>query len=182
MENIASQYADIYRTYADSLFAYGIGMGFPSNRCMDAIHDVFVRMIASGRDPAQIGNMRFYLLRSLKNRLIDMGRQDHEVSFSLAGENFHTDVSALDDMINNEQTGLLVSRVSQLLASLTPGQREAVYLRYMQDMEYDQIASLLGINADSARKLVSRAMEHMRRSGVGFLGLGLFMLMLAELR
>ncbi len=181
MGNMATQYADLYRIYADSLFAYGVGLGFPSNRCMDAIHDVFVRMIVSGRDPALIGNMRFYLLRSLKNRLLDLGRQDHVVSCSMAGDFFHTDVTALDEMINDEQAGLLIARVSRLLASLTPNQREAVYLRYMQEMEYDQIAVLLGINADSARKLVSRAMERLRRSGVGFFGFGLFVCMIGEI-
>ncbi|WP_286860436.1 RNA polymerase sigma factor, partial [Proteiniphilum sp. UBA5510] len=45
---------------------------------------------------------------------------------------------------------------------LTPRQREIIYLRYMQELDYEEIAILMEINYNSARRLVHRSIEHLR--------------------
>ncbi len=49
-----------------------------------------------------------------------------------------------------------------MLCSLTGRQREAIYLRYMQELEYDEIAVLLNLTTKGTRKLIYRAIERMR--------------------
>lgn len=45
---------------------------------------------------------------------------------------------------------------------LTPRQKEAIYLHYQSEMSYDEIAQLLGINYQSVRNLIHRAVEKVR--------------------
>ena len=40
----------LYNRYANALYNYGAGLGFPKDTCMDAIHDVFCKLT---RDKAQ---------------------------------------------------------------------------------------------------------------------------------
>jgi RNA polymerase sigma factor (sigma-70 family) len=50
-----------------------------------------------------------------------------------------------------------------MLNRLTVSQREIVYLKYMAGLQHREIAEVLGINEESARKLLYRAMEKMRK-------------------
>lgn len=65
-------------------------------------------------------------------------------------------------MISEEETQKLKRIVEDLLKELTPRQREAIYLRYMQEMDYEDIAILLNMNVNSARRLVSRGIDSLR--------------------
>lgn len=61
----------IYNRYVDDLYSYALHLGFGEDVIMDAIHDVFLHISNKGIDPNEISNVKFYLFRSLKNRLIN---------------------------------------------------------------------------------------------------------------
>ncbi len=48
------------------------------------------------------------------------------------------------------------------LAALKPGEREAVLLRFFEDMSYKEVGEALGLSEDTAQKRVSRALDKMR--------------------
>ena len=153
----------IYNSHIDKLYSYGIHLGFHSELCKDAIQDVFYKLYLSSENLSGVNNIAAYLFTSLKNRLIDMSRNDSRIQkVELINQSFSIDVTILDDIIDAEKAVLLKNKVEELLASLTPQQREAVYLRYMHDLNYTEISELLDINPDSARKLMFRAMKKLR--------------------
>ena len=153
----------IYNSHIDKLYSYGIHLGFHSELCKDAIQDVFYKLYLSSENLSGVNNIAAYLFTSLKNRLIDMSRKDSRIQkVELINQSFSIDVTILDDIIDAEKAVLLKNKVEELLASLTPQQREAVYLRYMHDLNYTEISELLDINPDSARKLIFRAMKKLR--------------------
>ena len=153
----------IYNSLFDKLYSYGIHLGFHSEECKDAIQDVFYKLYLSSENLCRVNNIAAYLFTSLKNRLIDMSRKDSRIQkVELINQSFSIDVTILDDIIDAEKAVLLKNKVEELLASLTPQQREAVYLRYMHDLNYTEISELLDINPDSARKLMFRAMKKLR--------------------
>jgi RNA polymerase sigma factor (sigma-70 family) len=53
--------------------------------------------------------------------------------------------------------------VARLIAQLPYRQQEAVRLRYVENMDYGQIASILEVNRQSAQNLVHRAVEKLRQ-------------------
>ena len=75
---------------------------------------------------------------------------------------FVVEVDLLDELIDREQAAMRVQIVKSLLNTLTDRHREAIYLRYMQKLSYDEIADMLGLTQKGARKLVARGIEHMR--------------------
>lgn len=158
-----SIYSQIYREYVTDLYSYGISLGFSESKCMDAIHDIFCRLYISKKEFIDVHNIKYYLFRSLKNRLIDIQKQEDKIRFNDIGEySFSIEVSVIDTIIDEEERKSLENKVKSLMESLSSNQREAIYLRYMLEMDYDEIAKILNINAESARKLVYRGIDKLR--------------------
>ena len=52
--------------------------------------------------------------------------------------------------------------LNEALASLRPREREAVLLRFFEEMNFKEVGETLGLSEDTAQKRVSRALERMR--------------------
>ena len=154
----------LYTKYVNGLFNYGVSMGFSEQVCMDAIHDVFCNLYANEKCE-NILNIKHYLFGSLKNRLIDIYRKSSKIStFQVEDLPFTIEVSILDTIIADDERAILKANVEKLLKTLTNRQRESIYLRYMQELSYEEISVLLDMTPESARKLVHRSIEKMRKS------------------
>ena len=142
----------IYNRHIDKLYTYGVQLGYHDETCKDAIQDVFFKLFTSRENLKQVNNLGAYLFKSFKNRLIDIARKDSKTKNIDHHENesFRMEITILDDIIDAENAVSLKSKVDKLLSCLTPLQREAVYLRYMLELTYDEIAELLNINPESA--------------------------------
>jgi RNA polymerase sigma factor (sigma-70 family) len=130
---------------------------------MDAIHDVFCKIYVNKNELQNIRNIKHYLFRSLRNRLLDIYRKNKKITFDEIDDySFSIEVSVMDTIIDEEERLLLKHKIESLMSKLTSNQREAIYLRYMQEMEYEEIALILNINAESVRKLVYRGIDKLR--------------------
>lgn len=67
-------YVMLYNSYADALYAYGMGFGFDNETVKDVIHDIFLDIMTSQVDLGRIVNIKAYLFRIVHNRLVDLHR------------------------------------------------------------------------------------------------------------
>ncbi|MCK9303950.1 MAG: RNA polymerase sigma factor [Bacteroidales bacterium] len=155
---------NIYESSVHSLYSYGIAQGFSHDQCLDAIQDIFLKLYINKSKLHHINNLRFYLLRSFKNRLFDIIRKNRK-SEPLTDKNlpFAVEVSVSELLEHKEEQSFLKRKVEKILSLLTDRQREAVYLRYMQDLDYEEIATMMDMQSESVRKLVFRALESVRK-------------------
>lgn len=159
--------ASIYTLYVDDLFTYGCYLGFAREVVKDAIHDIFIKITTDSDKLDDISNIKFYLFRSLKNRLLDIHKSQKEY---IELENidplreipFNIEVNVEELMIEEEEQMQIKTGIEQMLNSLTDRQREIIYLRYVQGYDYQQIAELLHITVHGCRKLVSKALLNLR--------------------
>jgi len=161
-------FSQLYKRYVNSLYNYGAAMGLSHDACLDIIHDVFCRLIEKNEE-FETKSVRHYLFRCFINRYLDIQKsQKNVVSENFNDSPFMMEVS-LDDttiegyMIEEEEKEALKQKIEFLLNLLTQRQRKAVYLRYMEEMEYDEIGELLDMSAESVRKLVFRGIEKLRK-------------------
>lgn len=161
-ENIAS----IYNRYVDDLYTYALYLGFEKGIIMDAIHDVFCKFAASEKLLQDVSNIKFYLFKSLKNRLYDIYKARKEYvelsAIDLQETPFNIQVTIEERLIDKEEQQQIKDQLSEMLDSLTERQREVVYLRYVQEYDYAQISELLNISIHGCRKLLSKAMQNLR--------------------
>lgn len=159
----------IYRSHVHDLYSYALHLGFNPETCKDAIHDVFYKLCIDQIRLDQINNIRFYLLRALKNRLIDIYKQKKDISElsidTIAEElPFTIRVTVEDEMIQSEENQKTKEAIENLLQSLSDRQREIIYLRYTHECEYEEIAQLMNISVNSCRNLLHKAILNLKKS------------------
>lgn len=169
-----SNISSIYNEYLDTLYSYGLHLGFDEQSVMDAIHDVFYKLCINYSSLSEIGNLKSYLLRSIRNRLIDMTRVKREVTnLSLVDEDetqedfpFQLYVTVEDELIMKEDVEEIKQKVESVLSQLTDRQREIVYLRYIQEYSYEDIAHVMKISIASCRNLISKSLAKLKESAL----------------
>ena len=164
MKDANKLFGELYNMYINDLYAYGRALGVSYESLQDAIHDVFLNVIDHYDNLRLDENVKYYLLKSLKNRIISNARRKVEYDdIDVANDtDFSIEVSGLEILIEKEERDRILYRVNKMLDSLTARQREAIYLRYMQELSYSEIAEILNITEKGARKLVSRAIIDLR--------------------
>jgi RNA polymerase sigma factor (sigma-70 family) len=167
MEGSEFAFTSIYNSYADKLLSYGTGLGFGKEILEDAIQDVFVKLYFNRKQLEEVNNLKFYLFRSLKNRLLDIQKTTIETSDIDHYEvNFSIKTTILDELIAEEDKIDIQNKVNLMLGCLTSRQREAIYLRFIHEMEYEEIGKLLEMTPQAARKLVSRGIGRIREKNL----------------
>ena len=156
-------FALIYRKYANQLLSYGLGLGFDRETLKDAIHDVFCKLYANKHFLENIKSLKSYLFKSLRNRLINIHKsQTDTIDIDGNEPHFSVKVTVLDELIRDEDRVQIRNGIEKYLNCLTNRQREALYLRFIQDLDYEEIAVLLNMSPHAARKLTSRAIIRIR--------------------
>jgi len=158
-------FPDVYDKYVDVLFNYGCCITQDRELVKDCIHDVFAKYYIKSREQ-EISNLNSYLFISLRNRLFDEFRRSSfscedsldKVVFRISDD----DVEA--DLIDDESVCEEKSQVAALLDVLTPRQKEAITLYYIQEKKYTEICEIMGLNYHSIRNLVHRGMVNMRKA------------------
>jgi RNA polymerase sigma factor (sigma-70 family) len=155
----------VYNTYVEILYAYGIHLGFRDELCKDAIQDVFYNIYVKKSESRKVKNPTAYLFKSYKYRLIDLARKEAKVeNIDSCSDSFTLNITILDNMIDKEESILLKNKVEKLLECLSGQQREALYMRYMLGLGYDEIGEILQINSDSVRKIIYRSIKKIRQN------------------
>ena len=159
-----SSFNILYNEHISSLLAYGMGLGFEKQRLKDTVQEIFIKIYLRPQLLIGVQNIRLYLFRMLRNSYLDQKRNKSHIKVDeLDDENsFVIRISLHDDVIEEDERICVENTIEELLSLLTDRQREAIFLRYMNKMEYENIAQLLDISPHSVRKLVSRAILTMR--------------------
>jgi len=157
-------FAQIYNHHIDALYKYGTKLSDDDDLVKDAIQEVFIDLYTRREsNKSKPENLNYYLILALKRNLIKKLKHNRKKietqNFDLIFEPVY---SIEKKIIENEEDAVLRRKVSQVLKSLPNKQKEAIYLRFNESLEYDQIAKILNITIDSARKQVYRALKSLR--------------------
>lgn len=168
-----SNIASTYNEYLDTLYSYALHLGFDEQTAMDAIHDVFYKLCIHHSSLNEINNLKSYLFRALRNRLIDMRRINREDSapFTTQDEieeslSFQLYVTIEDELIMKEDAEEIRQKVENVLDRLTDRQREIVYLRYIREQSYEEIAEIMQISVAACRNLISKSITKLKESSI----------------
>lgn len=158
-------FSELYRSYFNELFAYGLKIGFNEEACKDAIQDVFYKIYVSRNQLNHIRNIESYLLHCLKNRLFDIHnletKIDHIDYNDIITEN---ESSVVEKIIEKETKLLLKDKIKQSLKILPPKQRRIIYYHYQLNLSFDEIAALLNMQPEAVKKSTYRGLQKMREN------------------
>lgn len=167
--NEFSDIASTYEEYLDDLYSYALHMDFNEQIAMDAIHDVFFKICTQHSSFNKIQNLKAFLFRSLRNRLLDIKREKefNTIKVPVIKEDketlpFQLKVSVEDEYIEKEDAKTIQQKLEKLLAKLSDREREIIFLRFKHEYSYEEIANIMQISVLSCRNLISKSLNKLR--------------------
>ena len=156
-------FSQLYDLHINILFNYGLKLTIDKELLKDCIHDIFVKLYTKKDELGTIDNLKSYLFISLKNKLCDELRKRMYMSDTTAEEvNAIAPTDVEDDYMEEEQRQNEFSLVKRLLDQLSPRQREALTLYYIEEKKYEDICEIMNMNYQSVRNLMHRGLTKLR--------------------
>ena len=156
-------FSQLYNLHINVLFNYGLKLTIDKELLKDCIHDIFVKLYTKRDELGTIDNLRSYLFISLKNKLCDELRRRMYMSDTVVEEvSLSTPTDVEDDYMAKEQRNNEFSLVKRLLDQLSPRQREALTLYYIEEKKYEDICEIMNMNYQSVRNLMHRGLTKLR--------------------
>lgn len=160
-------FSTLYNTYINMLYNYGCRLTTDAELLKDCIQEVFVKIYNKRTELDTVANFKSYILISLKNKLCDESRKRVNLSDVSVDE---LDVMSSDnvekDYIANEKEMLDNLFVAKLLNQLSPRQRKAIILYYIEEKKYEDICAIMEMNYQSVRNLIHRGITKLRSCAV----------------
>ena len=156
-------HSQMFRQYFDSLYQYGVKLTRNPELAEDCIQDLFFRMWKNNIDLSKVQNVKSYLFKSLRRQIFNVFELQHyKVTKTEVEEAAQLEFSAEDYYIKHQTEENLRNKITTALNELSPKQREAVYLRYFEELNYQEVADVMNINLQSAKNTVSRALDSLK--------------------
>ncbi len=160
-------FAWLYNLHIDSLYRYGTKLSGDEHLVKDAIQEVFLDLyMKREKNSTNPENLKYYLILALKRNLIKkLVRNRKLVNNDINNEFlFEPEYSIEKTIVEREEDIEIKQKVSDALSQLSPKQKEVVYLRFNEALDYKDIAQLLNISIESVRKQVYRALKSVRET------------------
>lgn len=156
-------FAEIYTRYSKDLYKYGHKFTQDKELIEDAIQDVYVHIWASRKKLIIQKSIKFYLLSAFRRELLNRIKQFRK-NQSLG--DYPADVSwqeSFQEILIENQISLESSqKITSALDNLSMRQKEAIFLRYIQELSYDEISELMRIQVPSLYNLIFKGLKAMK--------------------
>jgi RNA polymerase sigma-70 factor (ECF subfamily) len=153
----------IYRSHVDSLYRYGLKIAQDPGLTEDAIQDLFIKLWNRRESLGPTDNIKNYLFTSLR-RTIYRSRKSRSVSTDPQELKAQETAETFEDfLISEEISAENAQKLKKALLEISERQREVIYLRYYQNMDYDEICDVMGITYQGARNMLFKAVKNLKK-------------------
>ncbi len=156
--------ATIFLLFHDDLYRYGLKLAGNDDLVEDSIQDLFLQLWKNRGNLRPVDNLKPYLFKSFRNHMIDnLELRNPVVTIENDFEHpFEVGYSYEDFIIGQQVSEENLMKITEALNNLSSRQREAIYLRYFEELDYDMIAIIMDMNVQSVRNTMHRGLQAMR--------------------
>ena len=153
----------IFDRFAKALYNYGVKIHADRESVEDTVQELFIELWKNRKNLSDTDSIKFYLFKALRFKLQRVKRSKINrdlVSLSQVDEGVSP---SHEFFVIAEQTSFEQrQRLMKMLDSLTPRQREAIFLRYFEELSYDRIAAIMEMNKQSVYNLIHAGICQLR--------------------
>ncbi|MCG8308907.1 MAG: RNA polymerase sigma factor [Cytophagales bacterium] len=158
----------IYENYIDLLFRYGNKLIGQQEIIEDCLHNFFVDLWKKREVLGNVSNIKAYLLTGFRRRLLVEIKQNRKKLWAEEIDNFEMRLKGtiqIRILTEEEET-----RLHSALNALSAQKREAIYLRFFNNLSCSEIAKIMGIKTQSVYNLISSGLKALQRKITEFIG------------
>lgn len=154
----------IYHQNIDFLFFYGKKFTTDEALILDVIQDLFFYLIQKRNTLGDTENIRMYLLKSFRRSLfIELRKKEKLQKFDDTGFEPEIVFSVEENLIIAEEQSEKSMELKRGMQMLNQQQREILYYKFTCNFDYNQICEIMSISYDSARQIVSRSIQSLKK-------------------
>jgi len=151
----------IYDRYSPGIFRYAMRLLGEESLAEDCVSETFSRFLKGlncGQGPDE--HLQAYLYRIAHNWITDSYRKNTPSMLEL-DETYPADETRHPE--NQAELGLQKQELRKALRSLTPDQRQVIYLRFIEGWDIEEVANTLGKPVSAIKTLQHRAVGSLKR-------------------
>ncbi len=158
-------FSKLYTHESDAIFRFCYMRVSDRDVALDLTADIFTSYWQKITDGENIDHPRAFLYKIARNRIIDWYRKKKSISLeSLADTETEEPYepindNAKEDMGLESEGRFLLDKIKDI----SDGNRDAVYLRFVEGLSPPEIANVLGISANATSVRINRGIEELRK-------------------
>jgi RNA polymerase sigma factor (sigma-70 family) len=160
-----SALSQIYSQNIKILYRFGKKITRNDELIKDTIQELFCDLIRTRKNLQSIDNIKFYLLKSFRRKLLREIGSLKKPPFTDEFDEY-SEVTIIypfeEELISKESKTQREELILNALNEISPKQREILYYRFTCEFEYEQICEIMSMKYDSARKMVHRALTSLK--------------------
>jgi RNA polymerase sigma factor (sigma-70 family) len=155
-------YTRLIKKYSKMLFNYGFRICQDRDFVKDCVQDVFLELWNRRLKISATQAVKWYLFKAVRLRIF------REQSKWNAGEaldesyEFLVEFNIESKMITDLEVVELSNKIKLILNALPTRQREIMYLRFYEGLDFDNIAQIMDISKQSVHNLLQKAYKNFR--------------------
>lgn len=158
--------ARIMQGYYADLFHWGMRLHTDADFIKDCIQDVFLSLWKNQQSSHAVDNVRAYLFVALKTRILrELARKQNTQQTALSDEYaFSVEFSADIHLIEEEHEVYQIRKLERSINHLPQRQKELIYLRFYQNLSFEQIADIMHLGRQSVYNLLQKSLNSLRKN------------------
>jgi len=156
----------LYKKYTPRLYSYGMHSCHDHDLVMDCLQELFASIWHKRKNLSAVHSVSSYLFKSFRRLLMKKltWRKRFLLSIEALQERcFEISLSMEHTMEKDELDQERSEKLKRCVASLTKRQREAIFLKFYNDLNYSDIASIMDLQVDSVYNIISKAIDCLRQ-------------------
>lgn len=157
-----SAYTQLMKTYSKTLFNYGFRICQDKDFLKDCIQDIFLELWNRRLKISSTPAVKYYLFKALRLRIFREQAKWNRGEPLDDNYEFVVEFNVEAKMIADLETVELSTRIQQVLNALPNRQREIMYLRFYEGLDFDNISLIMDISKQSVHNLLQKAYKSFR--------------------
>lgn len=170
LEGSREAFAALYASFAPLLYNYGCKQCADPRLVEDCIQDVFEYLLAHRTQLSPVNNVRAYLVKAYRRALLrKISNMRKNIPVGLTDEaSFEVVISPESRLIAQQSSLRRREKVNVALNTLPPRMKEALFLRFYENLSFEDIAAIMDIDQKSVYKMIYKAFDKLRQKLADF--------------
>jgi RNA polymerase sigma factor (sigma-70 family) len=165
MEDNELSFSILYKKYTKLLYNYGMHSCHDHDLVMDCLQELFASLWDNRKTSTNVYAVNAYLFKSFRRLLVKklVWRKRFSLSLENREDRFFEIVLPLEQVMEQDEFEEdRISRLKLCIGTLTKRQREALFLKFYNNLNYNDIAVIMELQVDSVYNIISKALDCLR--------------------
>lgn len=155
-------YSELIKKYSKPLFNYGFRICQDEDFLKDCVQDVFLELWNRRLRISATQAVKWYLFKAVRLRIFRERPKWNRGETLDESYEFLVEFNIESKMISDLERVELSDKIKQTLNTLPTRQKEIMYLRFYEGLDFDSIAQIMEISKQSVHNLLQKAYKNFR--------------------